>query len=111
MGESIAGLAKPGVLPMAKIKEEKGRKAALAKEEGAEALKWLYERGVKETCPACGHKAWTVGSRIARLVAEGEPYAQGLGYPAFVLACGNCAYLMLFSAIAMGLQEPGGDDA
>jgi predicted nucleic-acid-binding Zn-ribbon protein len=66
---------------------------------------WLQTRGVNATCPACAKKQWGLGEIIS------QPVANRLGsdmsaehMPAVTLVCGNCGYIMFFSAKLVGLR-------
>lgn len=66
---------------------------------------WLQSRGVNAACPACSQKQWGLGEIVS------QPVSSRLGsdmtsehLPAVSLVCGNCGFMMMFSAKLVGLR-------
>jgi hypothetical protein len=78
---------------------------ALTNSEVDRVTEWLQSRGVSAACPACTRKQWGLGEIIS------QPVSNRLGtdmsaehMPAVTLVCGNCGFIMMFSAKLLGLR-------
>lgn len=65
---------------------------------------WLDSKGVRPQCGACGSNDWAPGD----IVAAPRYSSQGLAIggptvPMVQLVCSNCAHLMLFAAVPIGI--------
>lgn len=66
---------------------------------------WLERKGVKGSCPACGGRDWGLTDIIGLPVLDDAAKAAGDEYvPAAAAVCGNCGFIMPFSARMMGLR-------
>lgn len=66
---------------------------------------WLQSRGVNAACAACGQKQWGLGEIVAQPVTSRlGTEVTGHQLPAVSLVCGNCGFMMLFSAKLVGLR-------
>ena len=66
---------------------------------------WLQSRGVNAACPACTRKQWGLGEIVSQPVSSrlgSDMTAEHL--PAVSLVCGNCGFMMMFSAKLVGLR-------
>ncbi len=79
----------------------------LTEEQKEKALNWFRERvdgGL--SCPVCGGKDLRPLHRlISAPIITAEAESHGLSYPMLGMACFNCAHLMMFNAIVIGLME------
>ena len=65
---------------------------------------WLSARDIRPECIACGAVAWTPGDIIAGVVQnDGNMTIGGPSVPMAQLVCGNCAAILLFAAVPIGL--------
>jgi hypothetical protein len=67
---------------------------------------WMQGKGVRNNCPACGTRNWVGGEIInAPILVPGGGIAIGGGpsIPMIQVICDNCAYVMLFAAVPIGL--------
>lgn len=70
--------------------------------------RWLQERGVGDTCPVCRGNDLRIGRALYQLVPTPAPLRlQALDQHSGLvrLRCGTCAYVMLFHARSMGVEE------
>lgn len=66
---------------------------------------WLQSRGVNAACAACGRKQWGLGEIISQPVSSRLGSDMTAEYlPAVSLVCGNCGFMMMFSAKLVGLR-------
>lgn len=66
---------------------------------------WMERKGVKAACPACGRRDWGLSDIIGLPVLEPDAKEPGDEYvPAAAAVCGNCGFIMPFSARMMGLR-------
>ena len=66
---------------------------------------WLQNRGVNAACPACTQQQWGLGEIVSMPVDTrlgADMTAQHL--PVVSLVCGNCGFMMMFSAKLVGLR-------
>ncbi len=80
---------------------------ALDTQQQARVVDWLYERGVRTQCPACGAEGkWSPGNVIAAPEVSGVGMRIGDVMPTMVqIVCGNCAYVMLFDGEPLGFSR------
>jgi predicted nucleic-acid-binding Zn-ribbon protein len=63
------------------------------------ALKWLSEKWTEpRRCPICATEEWEIGD-VSQLPLYGVTNRM---YPVIPVICKNCAYTILFQAIAVG---------
>jgi ribosomal protein S27AE len=60
---------------------------------------WWDSNGVKRTCPMCGGGEWQAGEIVSGTDVSGGDNV----LPMVQMVCGNCAYVMLFAAMPIGL--------
>ena len=66
---------------------------------------WLERKVVKGTCPACGQRDWGLSDIVGLPVLDDASRPTQDEYvPAAVAVCGNCGFIMPFSARMMGLR-------
>jgi predicted nucleic-acid-binding Zn-ribbon protein len=76
------------------------------------AKTWLETHCRNMACPCCGTNAWTIGDISTMLPLQGNAVQLGgTVTPTVSLACTNCGYMRFFSAVIMGLAEPGAPPA
>jgi ribosomal protein S27AE len=66
--------------------------------------KWMHSKAIVQ-CPACGDNSWRFAeaSYVRALLEEGEPdLTEGAGVVR--VSCGNCGYVVLFDAEALGIR-------
>ena len=75
-----------------------------------DVLEWFKSQGVQGKCPACGKKRWSIGGIVSASVANalggdstGMSSMHAESVPAVATICNDCGYVMLFSAMMMGL--------
>ena len=71
----------------------------------------LREFGFTTKCPVSGHSSWTLVDDFVTVVQWNKQIVFKNTYPAVMLACNECGYMALFSAIKLGLVNPNEDDA
>ena len=66
---------------------------------------WMNSHGVNNNCPACGRaNMWQIGDVVAPPVMIGNNInLGGPSVPMVQVLCGNCAHVMLFAAVPIGL--------
>lgn len=66
---------------------------------------WVQTKGANAVCGACGQNNWSAGDVVAAPVMEasGNINIGGPSVPMAQLICNNCAYVMLFAAVPIGL--------
>jgi len=66
---------------------------------------WIHGKGGAIQCPICDHHHWLTGDIVAppALRDDGRDAPAGEPVPMVQVVCGNCAYVMLFAAAAIGL--------
>jgi ribosomal protein S27AE len=70
---------------------------------------WLEAKFKNKFCPWCGTNAWIVGDVCTMLPLKGMAVQlAGSTIPTVPIACTNCGYVMLLSAVIMGLVMPVG---
>jgi hypothetical protein len=71
-----------------------------------ELFQWLRDKGVREDCPACSAKSWTVGDIVAPLSAlsGGGTALGGTSFPLVQIVCKNCSYVMHFAGTPIGID-------
>jgi len=74
---------------------------------------WLTSFGKTPfICPTCGVDTWSIGPHLIQPVTLGKDLALqwgGIGYPMVALVSQGCGYVMLFSAVVVGIvaaQQP-----
>lgn len=79
---------------------------ALSDEQLNKVNLWAQEKGIKGACAACGQSKWIVGDIIASpIYSEGGVSIGGPTIPMVQFICENCAYVMLFATVPIGLTE------
>ncbi|MGN8197912.1 hypothetical protein ACS8Y6_04405 [Salinisphaera sp. RV14] len=66
----------------------------------------LEERGVRNACPMCGGKSWTVADGYFNQALQGELKGMVLGGPSIpsaALICTNCGFMSQHALGALGL--------
>ena len=65
---------------------------------------WMRGKGVRRECPACGHAGWAAGDIVRPpIYVPGSVSIAGSSVPVLQLICTNCAYIMAYSAVHIGL--------
>lgn len=84
---------------------------ALTQEQVAHIATWMKAKGVRGSCPGCANKSWTLAGLISAPVStalgvetSGVPTLQAQTVPAVATVCNDCGYVMLFSAVVMGIR-------
>lgn len=80
----------------------------LTAEQRKQVVAWIEEhtKGKGKGCPICGHPDW----QLAEDIVEIQPHYENkvfpdVIYPLVLLACSNCAYVMLFHATLIGVMK------
>jgi hypothetical protein len=70
-------------------------------------FEWLSEKGVRDTCPACGCEARRVGDIIAPppMPHGGGTVVGGPSFPLVQVICENCSFVMHFASTPIGLDN------
>lgn len=77
----------------------------LTDEQKKKVVAWLKEHGTKG-CPVCGHPKWALADDFVEVRPHYQPAIfGGVIYPAVMLVCENCNFLMLFHAVLVGAME------
>jgi len=68
---------------------------------------WMNTKRIQPQCPACGaHNKWVPGDIISSMpFTPGAITVGGPNVPMVQLLCANCAYVMLFAAVPIGLVQ------
>lgn len=83
-------------------------------EQKSQVEAWFKEKGVRETCPACGARDWILKRSIDFMVLREDlsekTHATSLHeiamhMPSVLRLCTNCAYMSLFSATSMDIMD------
>jgi hypothetical protein len=78
----------------------------LSKEQEQKANAWLQQKNLKARCPACSAAQWAFGEIVmSPSYTPGGIAVGGPGVPELQIVCTNCAYVMHFAAIPMGLTQ------
>lgn len=90
---------------MAEQESKVGKSQKLTPEQQKKLAAWIAGHS-KTGCPVCGHPTWDAGQEFVEI----RPFYQtsflgGHVYPAVLLICQNCAYMMLFHAIRTGVMD------
>ncbi len=65
---------------------------------------WFSGKKVRNLCESCGGQQWSLGEVInGTIYAGGNLVVGGPSVPMLQMACGNCGYIRLYSAVLMGL--------
>ena len=74
-------------------------------EQTGKLTEWMRSKRIKPACPGCGANKWTPGELIASPTMQPGSGQQmgGPTIPMVQLVCGDCAYVMLFAAVPIGL--------
>jgi len=79
----------------------------LTPEEYTKVNAWLTSFGrTPMICPVCGGDTWSIGPHLIQPVTLGkdlELKLGGTGYPMVALVSQRCGYVMLFSAVMVGI--------
>ena len=78
----------------------------LLPEQQAAVLAWLEKRWEQpKTCPVCGRAAWDVQRQLGAILvsAPGGGLQLDQSFPCVVAVCRNCAFMLLFNAVRMGI--------
>lgn len=75
----------------------------LSNEEKEAVWAWIEERVGALECSVCSSQDWILGDIKARFISG---VTKASGYPAVVLVCRHCAYMLAFNAILVGVEEP-----
>jgi hypothetical protein len=79
----------------------------LTTQEYAQVNTWLTSTGKTPfICPICSGDTWSIGPHLIQPVTLGKDLALqwgGIGYPMVALVSQRCGYVMLFSAVIMGI--------
>jgi predicted nucleic-acid-binding Zn-ribbon protein len=67
--------------------------------------KHLTTVGFKPQCSMCGQSNWVIGDIIAPpvLAEDGKNLRSDSSIPSVAVVCGNCGYIIYFSAVRLGL--------
>ncbi len=71
----------------------------LTREQAYKLQQWLNSRGVNLNCPMCGSAQWETGEIVSGVNVNDQRNT----LPMVQVVCGNCGYVMLFSAMPIGL--------
>ena len=72
---------------------------------------WMQDKNVSETCSACRIQQtnWIIGEIIVAPTYSDGPVGNirigGPSVPMIQVVCGNCGFVMLFAASAIGIVE------
>ena len=84
---------------------------ALTQEQIVRIGNWMKERGVRGACPGCGNRRWSIAGLISAPVStalgvetQAIPTLQAQTVPAVATSCNDCGYIMLFSAVLIGIR-------
>ena len=82
----------------------------LTKEEAEKVNKWLLDKGVLQTCPACsaGHEQLILAPHVVSHGVYVLPVAHGpvvTSYPFVMVVCQRCGYTRFFNSVLIGLKE------
>jgi hypothetical protein len=72
---------------------------ALTHEQSHKLEQWMDSRGVNRNCPMCASGQWETGEIVSGTSVDDS----GNVLPMAQLICQNCAYVMLFAAMPIGL--------
>ena len=76
----------------------------LSDDQNEQLHNWVNAKGIEPHCSACGSNNWAPGEVISAPVFQGKDTAiSGPSVPMVQLVCSDCAYVMLFAAVPMGL--------
>jgi len=81
---------------------------SLNQEQTRKLEKWLNSKRAfgSENCPICGYNDWKPGDIVVAPVRSGGgTRLGGPTVPMVQLICGNCAYVLLFAAVPIGIVE------
>ncbi len=67
------------------------------------AARWLVEHWSDRTCPACHQNNWGMLEELVQLPVGPRVPVAPQEYPCILVTCRNCGYLMIFSAMRMGI--------
>lgn len=84
----------------------------LTPEQQERVTKWLREKLGMRSCPSCGQlQGFSIGAIVAAPIVKATDEGMAIdtenSVPLVPLACRNCGYVRLFSAIVMGLIPEG----
>lgn len=79
----------------------------LTADERQKLAEWLNERAPKASCPMCQTSAWTITGVLVALNVSPPDRIQigGITLPVVPVACSNCGYVGLISAVIAGLMS------
>ncbi len=76
----------------------------LDKQQQEKLEKWLQSKGVLPNCPICTTNSWAIGDIVSALpYTTGKIKLGGPTVPMVQIICKNCAHVLLFAAIPIGL--------
>ncbi|MDJ1481872.1 hypothetical protein QNI16_15330 [Cytophagaceae bacterium YF14B1] len=76
----------------------------LSKEQEMQVRSWIDSKTGSLTCPVCQSKSKSVEGMVAMFPVNTEKNVDmNFQMPVVIVACGNCGYIMPFSASKMGL--------
>ena len=77
---------------------------ALDKDQQAKLTKWLNAKVADKSCRKCGQNSWELGDIVSAPIQTKEGISiGGPSIPTVIVACGNCAFVELYAAAAIGL--------
>ncbi len=71
----------------------------LSHEQAHKLQQWLNSRGISLNCPMCSSSQWETGEIVSSVNVNDQRNT----LPMVQVVCGNCGYVMLFSAMPIGL--------
>jgi len=65
---------------------------------------WMRSRGIRPACVSCGAEEWGAGEIVSAPILDhqGTPVGE-MHVPMVQLVCTNCGYIMMYSAVTIGL--------
>ena len=91
-----------GILDRGDVQE--GGPMPLSADQSRILERWMRSKAIVQ-CPACGDNSWKFAeaSYVRALLEEGDPdLTEGAGIVR--VSCGNCGYVALFDAEALGIR-------
>ena len=80
----------------------------LTNEQGQMIGKIIEEKILRGGCPSCGSRAFGISDTFAEIHVLQTGSAPVPVYPAVMITCDNCHYIMMFNAMHLGLlPDPG----
>lgn len=83
-----------------------------SKEKQDIALKWLEDKWPRKVCDICGNMNWNLfQSMIVPMNFENGRIVDGKVMPQVAVVCANCGNTKFFSAVLVGILNPGSEES